>query len=51
MKAMVAVSMVRIDQDGCQFLGWNPEIERQIFVPVTKRPEGVRNIISGGLKG
>jgi hypothetical protein len=40
MNPMMASRAVRIDQLGCQDSGWWPEMERQIFFPVSKRPFG-----------
>lgn len=51
MKAMSAVSAVRTLQLGCQCSGWWLEMDRQIFMPVWKRPLGVSIIKAGGLKG
>jgi len=49
--AVRAVKTVRIDHEGCQEAGWKEEIDRQIFLPVSNRPEGVSSNKSGGLKG
>ncbi len=51
MKAISAVSAVRTLQDGCQCSGWWLEMERQIFMFVSKRPLGVSIMKEGGLKG
>jgi hypothetical protein len=51
MKLMMALSMSRSVQDGCQDSGWYAEIDRQIFLLISKRPLGVRKRIWGGLYG
>jgi hypothetical protein len=51
MNAINAVSAVLTLQLGCQCSGWWLDIERQIFVPVWKRPLGVSIMKAGGLKG
>ena len=50
-KAMSAVRAVRTLHEGCQCSGWCEEMDKQIFVCVSKRPvgESIRN--DGGLKG
>jgi hypothetical protein len=50
-KAMSAVSAVRTLHDGHHSSGWCEEMERQIFMPVSKRPLGVSMMMDGGLKG
>lgn len=40
MKPMMASSAVRMLQEGCHDSGWWPEMLRQIFLPVSKRPLG-----------
>lgn len=50
-KATSAVRMVRMPQDGCQVSWWCAVTERQMRVPVSKRPFGVRRMISGGRSG
>jgi hypothetical protein len=37
---MMASSAVLMDQDGCHVSGWNPDMERQIFLPTVNRPFG-----------
>jgi hypothetical protein len=51
MNAMSAVRAVRTLQLGCQCSGWWLEMDRQILVPVWKRPLGVSIMKAGGLKG
>ena len=50
-KATRASMMVRIPQAGCQCSGWCAEMDRQIFLFTSNRPEGVRSMMEGGLKG
>mmetsp|Transcript_16876 Transcript_16876/g.38902 ORF Transcript_16876/g.38902 Transcript_16876/m.38902 type:complete len:310 (-) Transcript_16876:353-1282(-) len=50
-KAMRASRIRRIPQAGCHSSGWKAVKLRQIFVWVSKRPEGVKKTICGGLKG
>ena len=40
MNPMIASKAVLIDQLGCHDSGWWPDMERQIFLPISKRPLG-----------
>lgn len=51
MKPMMASSAVRMLHEGCQLSGWWPEIDKHIFLFVSKRPFGVSRMIDGGFKG
>ena len=51
MKPMIASSAVLIDQLGCHDSGWWPDIDKQIFLPTSKRPFGVRTMMCGGFMG
>ena len=46
-----ASNINRIPHAGCHNSGWYALKLRQIFVFVSNRPDGVRNIMCGGLKG
>lgn len=45
------VRMVATDQAGFQVDGWNDVMEVQILVSGLNRPDGVKSLMSGGLKG
>jgi hypothetical protein len=47
----IASTAVLIPHAGCQYSGWCPVIVKHIFLLVSNRPFGVRNITEGGLKG
>lgn len=51
MKDCVAFSMVATCQIGFHSSGWKSENEKQMRSPGLKRPEGVTNMMPGGLKG
>ena len=50
-KLISASRMSRTPHAGCHSSGWCAEKERQTFTPVSKRPDGVRKTMFGGLKG
>ena len=41
---MIANRAVLMDQLGCQDSGWWPDIERQIFLPISNLPLGCKKI-------
>ena len=43
--------MRRMPHAGCQSSGWKALNDRHTFVFVSKRPEGVKKTMFGGLKG
>lgn len=50
-KEMMASSMVRTPQAGCQLSSWCAEMDRQILVPTSKRPLRVKKTMLGGFMG
>lgn len=46
MKPMMARRAVRMLHEGCQVSGWWPEMLRQIFLLVSKRPFGCKERVS-----
>ena len=50
-KLMRASKIRRIPHAGCHNSGWKAENDKQTFVFVSNRPDGVKKIILGGLNG